>query len=102
MPVIRYETVRNRVGLVPLGVLWVRVPPLVAVSATAPYLHNGSVPTLRDLLSRAGERPVSFPVGRNGFVLDTRLPGNRNIGHEFGANLTSAEKDDLVAFLMSL
>jgi hypothetical protein len=102
LPVIRYETVRNRIGLLPVGVLWVRVPPLVAVGATAPYLHNGSVPTLRDLLSRAGERPVSFPVGRNGFVLDTRLPGNRNIGHEFGAKLTPVEKDDLVAFLMSL
>jgi hypothetical protein len=102
MPVIRYETFRDRVGLVPMGVLWVRVPPLTAVAATAPYLHNGSVPTLRDLLSPAGERPASFPVGRNGFVLDTRVPGNRNIGHEFGAKLTPAEKDDLVAFLMSL
>ena len=85
-----------------MGVPWVRVPPLTAVGATAPYLHNGSVPTLRDLLSPAGERPVTFPVGRNGFVLDTRLPGNRNIGHEFGTNLTSSEKDDLIAFLMSL
>jgi len=85
-----------------VGVLWVRVPPLTAISATAPYLHNGSVPTLRDLLAPAHERPVTFPVGGNGFVLDTRLPGNRNIGHEFGTRLTPAEKDDLVAFLTSL
>ena len=102
LPVIRYTTFRDRVGLVPVGVLWVRVPPLTAISATAPYLHNGSVPTLRDLLAPAHERPVTFPVGGNGFVLDTRLPGNRNIGHEFGTRLTPAEKDDLVAFLTSL
>jgi hypothetical protein len=102
VPVIRYATFRDRVGLVPLGVLWVRVPPLTAVSATAPYLHNGSVPTLRALLEPARDRPVTFPVGGNGFVLDTRLPGNRNIGHEFGTKLSAAEKDDLVAFLMSL
>ena len=38
-------------------VLWVRVPPLTAVSATAPYLHNGSVPTLRALLEPAPSVP---------------------------------------------
>src|SRR6185503_21005196 len=34
--------------------------PLVAVWATAPYLHNGSVPTIDDLLHPAAERPASF------------------------------------------
>jgi cytochrome c peroxidase len=80
----------------------VRVAPLTAVYATAPYLHNGSVPTLRDLLEPARRRPVTFPLGAAGFVLDTRLPGNRNTGHEFGTKLTPAEKDDLVAYLQSL
>ena len=83
-------------------VLWVRVPPLTAVSATAPYLHNGSVPTLRALLEPAPQRPVTFPRGHTGFVFDTRLPGNRNIGHEYGVHLTPQEKDDLIAFMMSL
>jgi hypothetical protein len=35
---------------------------LSGVWATAPYLHNGSVPTIRDLLSPAGERPKVFNV----------------------------------------
>jgi hypothetical protein len=45
---------------------------------------------------------VSFPLGRAGFVLDTRVPGNRNTGHEFGTKLAPGEKDDLVAFLQTL
>jgi len=89
------ETVR-------LGAGWVRVPPLSGIRASAPYLHNGSVPTLRALLEPAARRPVTFPLGAAGFVFDTRLPGNRNIGHEFGTKLSPREKDDLVAFLGSL
>jgi len=80
----------------------VRVPPLSGIRASAPYLHNGSVPTLRALLEPAARRPITFPLGAAGFVFDTRLPGNRNIGHEFGTRLTPREKDDLVAFLQSL
>ena len=85
-----------------LGAGWVRVPPLAGVRDSAPYLHNGSVPTLRALLEPARRRPVTFPLGAAGFVFDTRLPGNRNIGHEFGTALSPREKDDLVAFLKSL
>lgn len=85
-----------------IGVSWVRVPPLTNIRATAPYLHNGSVPTLRALLDPPSRRPARFPLGSAGFVLDTRMPGNRNIGHDFGTNLTPAEKSDLVAFLESL
>jgi hypothetical protein len=84
------------------GVAWVRVAPLVAVYATAPYLHNGSVPTLRALLEPAHRRPARFALGQAGFVFETALPGNRNTGHEFGTNLTPAEKEDLIAFLQTL
>jgi len=86
------------------GVAWVRVAPLRGVFATAPYLHNGSVPTLRALLEPARKRPVTFSLGRGAgrFVYDTRVSGNRNTGHEMGVTLTPAEKDDLVAFLESL
>jgi hypothetical protein len=80
----------------------VRTAPLVAVFATAPYLHNGSVPTLRALLDPAPRRPVTFPLGATGFVLDTRLSGNRNTGHEFGIALSDGEKNDLIAFLKTL
>jgi hypothetical protein len=85
-----------------LGAGWVRVAPLVALRASAPYLHNGSVPTLRALLEPPARRPMSFTLGKTGFRFDTRLPGNRNIGHAFGTQLSPAEKSDLVAFLESL
>jgi hypothetical protein len=95
-------TAPTRVTRQRVGVAWVRTAPLTAVFASAPYLHNGSVPTLRALLDPARKRPVTFPLGAAGFVFDTRLPGNRNTGHEFGTKLTPAEKDDLVAFLQTL
>jgi hypothetical protein len=91
-----------RVTRLSTGVAWVRTAPLTALFASAPYLHNGSVPTLRALLEPARRRPATFPLGAAGFVLDTRMPGNRNTGHEYGTQLTPAEKDDLVAFLRSL
>lgn len=83
---------------------WIRVAPLRGVFATAPYLHNGSVPTLHDLLRKPEARPAAFPVGpkERGFVLDTSLPGNRRGGHDFGSDLPDAERDDLVEFLKSL
>jgi hypothetical protein len=71
--------------------------PLIGIWATPPYLHNGSVPTLFDLLS--AERPDHFAVGTReydpvkvGFVtaefsgsqnFDTTQPGNSNAGHWF-------------------
>jgi hypothetical protein len=85
-----------------IGVGWVRVAPLLGVRATGPFLHNGSVPTLRALLEPARRRPVTFPLGNAGFVFDTRLPGNRNIGHEFGTSLPARDKADLIAFLQTL
>jgi mono/diheme cytochrome c family protein len=81
---------------------------LDGIWATAPYLHNGSVPTLYDLLlpkrlngdPREGEyRPDKFVVGSrefdpekvgfvsqdyHGFEFDTSRPGNANTGHEYG------------------
>jgi hypothetical protein len=84
------------------GAAWVRAAPLVGLAATAPYLHDGSVPTLRALLDPPARRPRAFALGAAGFVLDTRLPGNGNQGHDFGTGLTDAEKTDLVAFLQTL
>jgi mono/diheme cytochrome c family protein len=71
--------------------------PLIGIWASPPYLHNGSVPTLFDLLSP--ERPAKFAVGTReydpvkiGFVttefpgsqtFDTSQPGNSNAGHWF-------------------
>jgi hypothetical protein len=87
----------------------------------APYLHNGSVPTLRDLLEPAAKRPKVFWRGYDvydqakvGFVtdgpearrigtrLDTASKGGGNQGHEFGTGLSGADKDALVEFLKTL
>jgi cytochrome c5 len=72
--------------------------PLAGAWATPPYLHNGSVPTIYDLLSPASERPKTFLVGSRefdtvrvglapatgrGFLFDTSKSGNHNTGHEF-------------------
>jgi hypothetical protein len=103
LPVVGADPAAStRVTRARVGVAWVRTAPLFAVGASAPYLHNGSVPTLRALLEPAPRRPVTFPLGAAGFVFDTRLPGNRNMGHEYGTKLTRAQKDDLMAFLETL
>ncbi|MEX3777141.1 di-heme-cytochrome C peroxidase [Pseudomonas sp. MYb118] len=75
--------------------------PLAGVWATPPFLHNGSVPSIYQLLSPQDERATTFYRGtfeydprhlgyrteafENGFVFDTRITGNRNSGHEFRA-----------------
>ncbi len=86
------------------GYGWVRVAPLVSVGATAAYLHNGSVPTLLDLMSEPSERPTEFPVGlpEQGFTFDTLLPGNTNAGHRFGTDWTAEEKAAVVSFLKAI
>jgi hypothetical protein len=93
----------------PLDGLWLR----------APYLHNGSVPTLRDLLEPPENRPKEFyrgcdvydkvkvgfvsnvpeENGRRYFKYDTTLKGNYNAGHLYGTTLTPKEKDALVEYL---
>lgn len=102
--VVREARRPGRFEVAERGFGWIRVPPLRACWATAPYLHNGSVPTLDALIAHPKDRPVEFRVGsvEQGFVLDTRLPGNRNGGHDYGADLSEAEKRDLIEFLRSL
>jgi hypothetical protein len=91
--------------------------PLSGIWATAPYLHNGSVPTLYDLLRPAAERPDSFIVGnpeydpvklgyvsapapgRLPFVFRTGQPGNGNGGHEYGTRLAEDERMALLEYL---
>jgi hypothetical protein len=102
VPVIDNPARPGRVVRARIGVSWVRAAPLVGLAASAPYLHNGSVPTLSALLEPSSRRPKIFSLGRAGFVLDTRLPGNRNLGHEFGTRLSPDDKRDLVAFLETL
>jgi mono/diheme cytochrome c family protein len=96
---------------VPLDGLWLR----------APYLHNGSVPYLAELLEEPSKRTKVFYRGldvydpeRMGFVsegadaerfgtlYDTAKPGNSNQGHLFGTHLTPDEKQALLAYLKTL
>ena len=96
---------------VPLGGLWTR----------APYLHNGSVPTLRDLLEPPDKRPKVFYRGydvfepkdigfvsrgteaeRAGFRYDTTVTGNSNQGHLWGTTLPADDKESLLEFLKTL
>ena len=102
VPTISDPVRAGHVGQAHIGAAWVRAAPLVGLTASAPYLHNGSVPSLRALLDPPARRPKTFPLGRAGFVFDTRLPGNGNQGHDFGTALTPSEKDDLTAYLESL
>jgi hypothetical protein len=92
--------------------------PLKGIWATAPFLHNGSVPTLYHLLQPAAQRPVTFRVGSRefdpmhvgylsdvslpGWLLDTTIKGNENSGHEFGTSLAETDRLDLVEFLKTL
>jgi hypothetical protein len=97
--------------------------PLNGIWATAPYLHNGSVPTLYDLLKPAAERPKKFSVGNRefdaekvGFKTDAKgfytyqvvdendkeIPGNSNAGHEYGAKLSEDDRSQLLEYLKSL
>ncbi len=92
--------------------------PLDGVWLRAPYLHNGSVPTLRDLLRPASERPDVFFRGfdlydfedvgfvssgaeaeAGGFRFDTSEAGNGNEGHEYGTDLSDEQIDALLEYL---
>jgi hypothetical protein len=106
MPITRIPSTHRKgpAEAVQIAGPWVRTAPLTTLVASAPYLHNGSVPTLEALLDATDARPVTFTLGsgQDTFTFDTRLPGNRNSGHEFGTKLSEQEKQDLVAFLKSL
>jgi hypothetical protein len=99
---------------------------LNGIWATAPYLHNGSVPTLYALLlpkrgpkdpAKGEYRPDKFQVGSrefdphsvglkcdgyNGFLFDTSRRGNSNAGHTYGTELDKEKRLDLLEYLKSL
>jgi len=93
--------------------------PLDGIWLRGPYLHNGSVPTLRDLLDPPEQRPVAFYRGYDlfdrtkvGFVsdlpsagaqvftrYDTTVPGNSNSGHIYGTTLSDDDKRAIVEYM---
>jgi len=99
--------------------------PLDGIWARSPYLHNGSVPTLRHLLEPAEKRPKTWLRGsdlldthwvgyrsddygmapEDLFLYDTTIPGNSNRGHEgkiYGTELPDADKDAIVEYMKTL
>lgn len=110
------------------GPLAYKARTLEGIWATPPYLHNGSVPNMYELLSPVSERSKQFWTGGveydpiklgyvttesngNYFLFDTSVGGNSNVGHEFndgqgpgviGPKLTHAERTDLIEYLKVL
>jgi hypothetical protein len=100
--------------------------PAEGMWASPPYLHNGSVPNLYELLSPAKERSKTFFIGRDfdpvkvgvdtsegpgKFLFNTLLFGNSNMGHSFedgsgpgiiGPLLTEGERWALVEYIKSI
>ncbi len=95
-----------------------KATPLEGIWATAPYLHNGSVPTLYELLLPPEKRSKSFHLGNRefdprevGYVTgpgkglykyDTTLPGFSNAGHDYGTKISDEDRRALLEFLKSL
>ncbi len=94
---------------------------LKAVWATAPFLHNGSVPDLWSLLQPVSKRPAKWKSGSHHFdpnrvgyrydenhdywIFDTTQSGNHNTGHEgdrFGTNMSDEDKWDLIEYLKTI
>jgi hypothetical protein len=95
--------------------------PLQGIWATAPYLHNGSVVSLYELLLPPAQRRSRFYTGTNmfdpkqvgldadaavpgnSFAFDTTLEGNANTGHDYGnATLSDEDRWSLVEYMKSL
>jgi len=100
-------------------------PPLDGVWATAPYFHNGSVPTLAALLDSSLRR-ARYVIGRGRdaydldavgwqtwdadaspgidprWVYDASAPGYSNAGHTFGDTLSAEDRRALLEYLKGI
>jgi endonuclease/exonuclease/phosphatase family metal-dependent hydrolase len=89
--------------------------PLNGVWSTAPYLHNGSVLNMKELLTPPTQRLTKFRVGSSefdpstlgyinagAFEFDTSLPGNTNTGHAYGTDLSTEQKEQLLEYVKGL
>lgn len=102
-------------------------PPLDGLWASAPYLHNGSVPTLWHMLHPEERPPVWRRVAMGldesliGLVVevldavpgklskvekrwyfDTKVPGKSSNGHDYPSVLSEMQKEDLLEYLKTL
>lgn len=94
----------------PTGKYW--AAPMGGVWARAPYLHNGSVRTMWELLTPPTARPKTWRRGTTvydreamgyadagSFEFDTTKSGNSAAGHDYGTGLSDTEKRELIEFL---
>jgi mono/diheme cytochrome c family protein len=95
-----------------------KASPLAGIWSTAPYLHNGSVSSLYELLLPAAQRKPKFYLGDRefdpkhvgyrpdpsdgSFLYDTSLPGQSNRGHEYGTTISEEDRLALLEFLKTL
>jgi len=92
-----------------------KAKPLDGIAFTGPFLHNGSVRTLEDLLNKPEDRATTFNTGTTeydvdgagyvsggDFLLDTTIRGNGKEGHLYGTTLSSADKAALLEYLKSI
>jgi len=90
-------------------------PSLAGVWARSPFLHNGSVRTMEQLLSPPATRAKTFQRGsriydtaavgytdEGTYKFDTTSTGNSNAGHDYGTDLSSEQKHDLMEYLKTL
>jgi len=100
-------------GLRSTGKYWAAT--LAGVWARSPYLHNGSVRTMQELLTPPAQRAKTFHRGSHDYdanqmgytdggvyVFDTAGQGNSNSGHEYGTKLSSEQKRELLEYLKTL
>ncbi|PRQ08755.1 hypothetical protein [Enhygromyxa salina] len=105
-------------------------PPLDGIWASAPFFHNGSVPTI-ELVLDSTKRPTYWrrddydstnfdedalgwpwtpsptaqddaPSGERKYIYDTTKPGHRNTGHSFGDALSDGERAAVLEYLKTL
>jgi processive rubber oxygenase RoxA-like protein len=98
--------------------------PLNGVWSSAPYLHNGAIHNMYQLLLPQAERDTEFYLGswqydpktlgyvnkasEGSFLFDTQLPGNSNSGHEYGTGayglppLSEEQRWALIEYLKTL
>ena len=95
-----------------------KAAPRDGVWATGPFLHNGSVPNVYELLTPAAQRIKKFYVTRefdpvklgintavsspNDYLFDTTLTGNSNIGHSFEKGYGKVNKDGVIGRELSV
>lgn len=115
---LEYLDYREPRAATPAQLMTYKARSLKGVAFTAPYLHNGSVQSMYQLLLPPGLRLKQFFVGStrfdptllglsplpstNSMLFDTTLKGNSNSGHNYGTALSHTQRMSLIEYLKTL